>query len=284
MTTAELVRAALQEDLPQGDLTTDSLGFPPRLGRARLLAKQDMVLSGSSLFEQSVQILEPQCQFHWHFSDAKLILKNQVICTLQGDLVQILKAERVALNFLMHLSGIATLTRRFVDAVQGTRCRILDTRKTLPTYRELEKRAVLHGGGHNHRSDLSSMVLIKDNHIRLAGGITKAIERIRQHSLAPMIVEAETLEEVRECLEMHKKHPIYRILLDNMSEELMAQCLKLLPPEIESEASGNMSLERVPRVARLGVACISVGALTHSAPSCDISLKFDWENPIGAGS
>ncbi len=280
MSSSDLIRAALREDLPNGDLTTDSLGFPPQPGRARLLAKQDMVLSGSSLFEQTVAMLDNSCRFYWHFEDGASVLKNQVLCTLQGDLVQILKAERVGINFLMHLSGIATLTRSFVDAVQGTKTQILDTRKTLPGFRDLEKKAVVHGGGHNHRADLSSVLLVKDNHIRLAGGIRAAVQRIRTNSLAPLIVEAESMEEVRECIDVHATIPLQRILLDNMGNETMKQALQIIPNEIETEASGNMHLGRVTSVAKLGVTFISVGALTHSAPSADVSLKLDWETRV----
>jgi nicotinate-nucleotide pyrophosphorylase (carboxylating) len=175
----ELIRAALREDLPHGDLTTESLALSPRWGRAQLLAKENLVLSGSVAFEESFRLLEPSVDIHWHFRDGDAVVKGQIVASLQGDLLQILKAERVALNFLGHLSGVASLTRAYVDKVRGTKTKILDTRKTLPVYRDLEKRAVRDGGGHNHRLSLSDAILIKENHVAVAGGITAAIERLK---------------------------------------------------------------------------------------------------------
>lgn len=278
MTLNELIKAALDEDMPTGDLTTECLALGPRYGRAKLKAKSDLVLSGTAAFEQTMHMLEPGAKLKWHFEEGARVLAGQIVCTLQGDLVQILKAERVSLNFMMHLSGIATYTAKFVDLVKNThpkkQCKILDTRKTTPGYRELEKRAVVHGGGQNHRQNLSAGVLIKDNHIAVMKGITAAVERARQHTKLPLEVEAKTLSEVQECVNLK----VERILLDNMDNEMTAAALKLIPDSISVEASGNMSLERVAAVAALGVDFISVGALTHSAPSADLSLLFDWEN------
>lgn len=273
----DLIRAAISEDMPSGDLTTDSLALAPRIGRARLMAKQDLILSGSPAFEQSIHFLEPNAKIKWHFEEGDKILKGQMICTIYGDLIQILKAERVALNFLMRFSGIASLTHRFTQKVAHTRTRILDTRKTTPGYRELEKKAVVHGGGLNHRLNLSHAILVKDNHIAVMGGIRAAVERIREHSNHPIEVEAGNLEDVREAVQLK----VNRILLDNMSNELLAQALKLIPDGIETEASGNMNLERVASVAELGVQFISVGALTHSPQSSDMSLMFEWESAQG---
>ena len=275
MTLLELIRTALKEDMPTGDLTTESLALKPRQGRAKLIAKQDMVLSGSAVFEQTVHALEPSAKLKWHFEEGDTVLNKQIVCTLQGDLIQILKAERVALNFLMHLSGIASLTNKFVGKVQKYGTTILDTRKTLPGYRDLEKKAVVHGGGQNHRASLSSAILVKDNHIAVMGGITPAVERIRNHSASFIEVEARTLDDVKECVELK----VNRILLDNMNDELLSQAVRLVPPQIQTEASGNMSLDRVENVAKIGVNFISVGALTHSAPSADLSLMFDWGAP-----
>ena len=274
MTLLDLIRAAIKEDMPFGDLTTESLALKPRPGRAKLIAKQDLVLSGTGAFEQTVATIDPSAKIKWHFEEGQSVLNQQIICTLQGDLIQILKAERVALNFLMHFSGIATLTREFVKKIEGTNCKILDTRKTMPGYRELEKRAVVHGGGVNHRLSLSSAILIKDNHIAVMGGITQAVERVRAHSKENIEVEASNLEQVDECVRLN----VDRILLDNMSNEQMAQAVKMIPTQIETEASGNMNLNRVGDVAKLGVDFISVGLLTHSAPSADVSLKFEWGN------
>lgn len=272
MTLTELIRAAMAEDLPAGDITTEALGLTPRPGRARLIAKQDMVLSGSAAFEQSIQFLEPSAKLKWHFEDGSSIYNRQIVCTVHGDLVQILKAERVALNFTMHLSGIATMTRKFVDQLKGTKTKLLDTRKTTPGFRELEKKAVIHGGGINHRMNLSSAILIKNNHITVMGGVEAAILRVRSHSDHPIEVEARTLDEVKECIKLN----VHRILLDNMSNDEMMEAILMTPSTIETEASGNMSLDRIPGVAQTGVNFISVGALTHSAPSADMSLVFDW--------
>ena len=273
MNLSDLIQAALKEDMPTGDLTTDSLALSARFGQARLLAKEDLVLSGTLPFEQTMLQLEPQARIQWHFKEGDLILNKQAICHINGDLLQILKAERTALNFMGHLSGIATLTRCFVNEVAHTKTKILDTRKTLPGYRDLEKRAVLHGGGMNHRYNLSDAVLIKDNHITVAGGITNAVTRIRQHAHGPIEVECSTLEEVKEAVALK----VARLLLDNMDNTMLAQALKLVGPGIATEASGNMSMARVRSVAEVGVDFISVGAITHSAPNADISLLFDWK-------
>lgn len=270
----DLIKTALKEDMPTGDITTESLALLPRQGRAKLIAKEDLVLSGTGPFEQAMTALEPQVRIQWHFEEGQLALRKQILCTIQGDLIQVLKAERIALNFLGHLSGIATLTRCFVQKIAHTKTQILDTRKTLPGYRELEKRAVVHGGGHNHRFNLSEAILIKDNHIAIMGGIESAVNRIRQHCDKPIEVEARTLDEVKDAVKVN----VRRILLDNMPNELLKSALELIPAHIETEASGNMKLERVASVAELGVNFISVGALTHSAPSADVSLMFDWEN------
>lgn len=272
MTTSELIKAALKEDMPSGDVTTESLAVKPRQGEAVLKAKSDLVLSGSPVFEQTLQFLEPNVKIKWLFEEGDFVYQGQNICSIEGNLIQILKAERVALNFLGKLSGIATYTRKFVKAVEGTKTQILDTRKTTPLFRELEKRAVIHGGGVNHRFNLSDAVLIKDNHISLAGGITKAVERIRDNCDFKIEVEASNLEQVKECVALN----VDRILLDNMNNDLLDQAIALIPASIKTEASGNMTLERVKSVAELNVDFISVGALTHSAPTADISLLFDW--------
>lgn len=272
MNLIDLIRAAIKEDMPTGDLTTESLALRPHQGRAKLRAKADLVLSGTSAFEQTMEHLEPGLRIKWHFDEGHEILKGQIICSLEGDLVQVLKAERVALNFLGRLSGIATLTNRFVKAIAGTKTQILDTRKTTPVYRDLEKRAVVHGGGLNHRMNLSTAILVKDNHIALMGGITKAVSRIRENSQVAIEVEVKNPAEVKEAVSLG----VQRLLLDNMTNAQLAEALTMIPPSIETEASGNMSLERVRSVAELGVHFISVGALTHSAPVADVSLEFEW--------
>ncbi len=273
MNLIDLIKAALKEDMPNGDLTTESLALAPRDGRAKLIAKQDLMLSGTAAFEETMLILEPNAKLKWHFEEGDKVLNKQIICTLQGDLIQILKAERVALNFLMHLSGIATFTSQFVQQVAPFKTQILDTRKTLPGYRDLEKRAVVHGGGRNHRMNLSEAILIKDNHIAVMGGIRQAVYRTRSYTDKAIEVEARSLVDVQECVELK----VNRILLDNMDNETIRQAVLMVPEGIETEASGNMNLERVASVAATGVHYISVGALTHSAPSADISLMFQWD-------
>lgn len=268
----DLIQIALHEDMPSGDITTESLALAPRAGTSRLVAKQDLVLSGRLLFEQTVWTLEPNVDVKWQCNDGDWIEPGTVVAQIYGDLMQVLKAERVALNFIGHFSGIATLTRKFVNAVAHTKTKIIDTRKTTPGLRELQKRAVRHGGGDNHRLNLSEAILLKDNHIRVAGGLTRAVERVRNHSRLPIEVEAGNLNEVQEAVSLG----VNRILLDNMSNDLLKKALALIPDEIQTEASGNMTLERVPSVAELGVDFISVGALTHSAPVADFSLQFDW--------
>ncbi|MBL7555204.1 MAG: carboxylating nicotinate-nucleotide diphosphorylase [Bdellovibrionaceae bacterium] len=269
----DLIKAAIKEDMPNGDVTTDSLGLTPKPGKAVLKAKEDIILSGLLPFETTVSMLEPNVKIKWHFEEGQRVLKGQNICSLEGDLIQILKAERVALNFLGHLSGIATYTRRFVDAIAGTKTRILDTRKTLPGYRDLEKKAVVHGGGVNHRMNLSTAILIKDNHIAMMGGIKNAVERTRKNTNLDIEVEASNLDDVKIAVALKVK----RILLDNMNTHALTEARALIPEDIETEASGNMSLERVPEVAKAGIDFISVGALTHSAPVADVSLQFDWQ-------
>ena len=272
MTQLEIIKLALKEDMPTGDVTTESLAMKPKYGEAVLKAKEDLVLSGANAFEETILFLEPQAKIKWHFNEGDLVYTGQNICSIEGDLLQVLKAERVALNFLGRFSGIATLTRKFVKELDGTQTKLLDTRKTTPLLREFEKRAVVHGGGHNHRFNLSDAVLLKDNHITLMGGITKAVQRLRQHCDLPVEVEASNLEQVKECISLN----VDRILLDNMNNDILKMAVELVPKHIKTEASGNMNLARVKSVAQIGVDYISVGALTHSAPCADVSLLFDW--------
>lgn len=270
----EIIKSALKEDMPEGDITTDSLGIRPQQGTAFLNAKSNVVLSGSGLFEQTISYLEPQAKFKWFYEDGDSVANQSRICEIEGDLLQILKAERVALNFLGRFSGIATLTRQYVKAIEGTSSVLLDTRKTTPLYRVFEKLAVTHGGGHNHRFNLSDAILIKDNHIRLMGGIKAAVKRISTHNTSPIEVEASTLEQVQECVDLK----VHRILLDNMNNEQIKECLQIIPSTIQTEVSGNIDLARIRSVAMLGVNFISVGAITHSAPVADLSLLFNWKN------
>jgi nicotinate-nucleotide pyrophosphorylase (carboxylating) len=267
----DLIERAIKEDMPQGDATTEALGLKEKIGRARLIAKEDLVLSGTDVFQKVMQRLDPKVEIKWIFNDGAFVLRGQSVASLYGNLVQILKAERIALNFLGRLSGIATLTRCFVKEIEHTRCQLLDTRKTTPLYRALEKRAVVHGGGHNHRMNLSDAILIKENHQAMAGGLKTAVEKTRKTTKAAIEIEVRSLDEVKEAVNLG----VERILLDNMNDETLAMAVKLVPSSIKTEASGNMTLDRVKRVAETGVDFISVGALTHSAPCADLSLLFD---------
>lgn len=265
-----LIQMALKEDCPNGDLTTNSLGVPQKMGRAHLVAKEDLIVSGTDLFQKTLITLDPHVEIQWSFKDSEMVYKDQIVTTIHGDLIKLLQAERVALNFLGHLSGIASLTCCFVKEIEGTHCKILDTRKTTPGYRFIEKLAVRHGGGENHRFHLSDSVLIKDNHIYLTGGIQTAVERVKRQGIQHIEVEITNVAAVQEAMQSGAT----RLLLDNMSNQEISACIRGVPSEIIIEASGNMSLERVRSVAELGVHYISVGALTHSAPSADFSLQF----------
>lgn len=269
---SDLLKLAFEEDLPEGDITTEPLVSPEVIVTAKLKAKEDLVLSGTQLFEEAMYWQDPSLKINWFFRDSDFVYDRQTICQIEGSALAILKAERVALNFLGRLSGIATLTRCFVEKLSGTKTTILDTRKTTPGLRALEKNAVLHGGGKNHRMNLSDGILVKDNHIRAVGGITNAVNRLRKNSAKPIEVECSTLEEVEEAVALR----VERILLDNMEIDLLKRCLAVIPKIIQTEASGNMTLERVRAVAETGVGFISVGQLTHSAPTADVSLIFDW--------
>jgi len=267
-----IVKQALQEDMPSGDITTDSLGFENKSGKAKLLAKQDLTLSGCTLFDATFKLLDSKTEIKWHFKDGDRVTRGQNICELSGKLSVLLKGERTALNFLGHLSGIATLTSLFVEKTKGTRCKITDTRKTTPGFRNLEKNAVLHGGGSNHRMNLSDGILIKENHIRAAGSILECVKLTRsQHPKMPVEVEVTNLDEINEALSCNTE----RILLDNMNNELTEKAVKLIAGKSIIEASGNMTLDRIESVAKLGVDFISVGQITHSAPNADVSLLFE---------
>lgn len=274
MNLADLIQLALKEDMPEGDLTTESLGIESKLGRAHLVAKEDLILSGRDMFTRTMHHMDSSLQIRWHFEDSKLILKGQTVASLKGNLVPVIKAERVALNFLGRLSGISTFTSCFVRALGDSKTKILDTRKTLPLYRELEKKAVKDGGGYNHRLNLSDAIMIKENHIRLAGSLEKALEQVRANTSKAITLECTSLDEVKKAVSLK----VERILLDNMNNEQLQDCLKLIPASIETEASGNMSIERVEEIANFGLNYISIGALTHSAPNADFSLLFEWED------
>jgi len=269
-----LIALALQEDLgAAGDVTSAASLPADKIITGRVIAKEAGVLAGLNVFEQVYHQLDPAVQFTAHVQDGDPVQVGTLVCEVTGAGHSVLPGERVALNFLQHLSGIASLTAKFVAAVKGTQAIILDTRKTTPGWRLLEKYAVRMGGGHNHRMGLYDMVLIKDNHIDAAGGITNAVNLMRAHDAAKTLsveVEVRTLDELCEALTLG----VQRILLDNMTLAQMRQAVTITAGHVPLEASGNMSLERVAAVAATGVNYISVGALTHSAPALDLSMKL----------
>ncbi|SHO51734.1 carboxylating nicotinate-nucleotide diphosphorylase [Desulfopila aestuarii] len=267
------LKAFLAEDIGRGDLTSESIFVVGEIGRARLVAREPFVAAGvgniaAEVFwvqNKAIEVIDP-------VAEGSLLQPGDTLMTVSGPVVDLLKAERVALNLVQRLSGIATITSRFVEAVAGTRVRITDTRKTTPGLRMMEKYAVQVGGGSNHRFNLTDGVLIKDNHIAACGSITEAVRRVRHkapHTIR-IEVETDTLEQVDECLACG----VDIIMLDNMSCETMTKAVQKINGRALVEASGGVNLSTVAAIAATGVDIISVGALTHSAPSCDIGM--DW--------
>lgn len=272
-----LVQMALAEDLgDQGDVTTRAV-LPSNVQMSgQIVAKAEGVIAGLPVARSVFYQIDSDVEFEPQVADGDKVTPGTVVCTLRGSAHSLLIGERTALNFLQRLSGISTLTRKFVDAVAGTQAVILDTRKTTPGWRLLEKYAVRMGGGQNHRMGLYDAVMIKDNHIAAAGGITAAVERVRAYPAAadlPIIVEVERLSQLEEVLPLG----VSQILLDNMDEATMRQAVEITAGRVPLEASGNMSLERAAAVAATGVNFISVGALTHSAPAFDLSMRLQQE-------
>ncbi|MDO9069254.1 MAG: carboxylating nicotinate-nucleotide diphosphorylase [Deltaproteobacteria bacterium] len=271
-----LIKLALKEDIGKGDITTSYTVPEEAQGLALILNKQEGVLAGIDICKQVFLAMDKDLQVEAPLPDGTWLEYGQVVLTIQGRTKSILTAERTALNFLQHLSGVATATNDFVKAVDGTRARILDTRKTTPGLRYLEKYAVACGGGQNHRMGLYDMVLIKDNHIEAAGGPAAAIEMVRQKNKKVKIeIEVQSLVQLEEAAGLEPDV----IMLDNMKPEMMAEACRMvfsLPArdrgKLKLEASGNVSLENVRQIAECGVDYISVGAVTHSAPALDFSL------------
>jgi nicotinate-nucleotide pyrophosphorylase (carboxylating) len=267
----ECLKRALTEDIGAGDVTTNSIVPANANLSGRILAKSDGVVAGLDVAEAVFLLLEDQINFRSAVSEGVQVTSGTVLANISGSARALLTGERTALNFLGRMSGIATLTRQFVDRVSGTSARILDTRKTAPGLRAIDKLAVRLGGGENHRMGLFDMVLIKDNHIDFAGSIAAAVERVRAAGTRLEIeVEARTLEHVKEALDLR----VERILLDNMTPEVMREAVALNGGRAKLEASGNVTLENVRQIAETGVDFISVGSLTHSAKVFDVSLKW----------
>ena len=268
-----LIDLAIREDLAGGDPTSESIVAEGSVSKGVFLAKEDGVLAGIDVAGRVFERIDASIRFEKAKNDGNSFALGDVLATVNGPSLSLLKAERTSLNFLQRLSGIATSARAFVEAVRGTKARILDTRKTTPGWRALEKYAVRMGGGVNHRMSLSDMVLVKDNHLVLAGSVGEALTRIRGRVPAGMAVEVE----VRSLAQAHEALAggATMLMLDNMAPEEMREVLDWIAGRIPVEASGRMGLEGVRTVARLGVDYISVGALTHSFRSLDISLEFE---------
>ena len=269
------INRALEEDIGSGDVTTDSIVPAGASLRGRIIAKQHGIVAGLAVANAVFRFINPEIIFERKVDEGTQVERGVVLAELNGNARALLTGERTALNFLGRMSGIATQTRQFVDAVAGTNTTILDTRKTAPGLRALDKLAVQLGGGQNHRTGLFDMVLIKDNHIDFAGSITAAVERVRASGTTlPIEVETRTLENVREALELG----VDRILLDNMSPATMREAVAISKSSANGrtklEASGNVTLENVLEVAQTGVDYISVGALTHSPRVFDVSLEW----------
>ena len=272
--TSEIISAikrALQEDIGAGDVTTNSIVPDNATLTGQIVAKQNGIVAGLDVAQAVMLSLNDQISFTQNVAEGSAVISGSVLAELTGSARSLLTGERTALNFLGRMSGIATLTRQFVDAVKGTAAIILDTRKTVPGLRLVDKLAVRRGGGQNHRTGLYDMVLIKDNHIDFAGSISEAVRRVRARRTDLEIeVEARTLDDVQEALRLK----VPRILLDNMSLETMRTAVKMSERRAKLEASGNVNLENVRQIAETGVDFVSVGALTHSAKVFDVSFKW----------
>jgi len=275
--TDRIIQAGLLEDIGSGDHTTLSVIPPEVKGKMKCLIKSEGILAGLVFAEKVFHHLNPEIKFTPVLIDGQWVTSGDIAFTVEGPVVNLLSGERLVLNAMQRMSGIATSTAAAVEQLKGLSCKVLDTRKTTPLVRHLEKWAVVIGGGMNHRMGLYDMILIKDNHIDFAGGIPQAILAVekyqQQHQLnLPVIIETRTLEEVLEVLAMGR---VNRILLDNMNPDMMQECVHLVGGRYETEASGNITLENIREKAQSGVNYVSLGFITHSYKSMDISLKAE---------
>ena len=266
-----LILMALREDISSEDITTNSVMREAKLGTVKLICKQDGVIAGLDVFQRTFELLDEKTQVKRYFKDGDEVKKGDHLADVTGDIRVLLSGERVALNYLQRMSGIATYTRNVVKLLGDSKVRLLDTRKTTPNMRIFEKYAVKMGGGYNHRYNLSDGILLKDNHIDAAGGVKEAIKMAKDY--APFVrkieVEVENLDMLREALEAGADI----IMLDNMTPEMMKEAVKIVDRRAKTECSGNITKENIEKVIDTGVDYISSGALTHSAPILDISLK-----------
>ncbi len=261
----------LKEDITYEDVSANAVMPEDKQGRADLICKQDGIICGLDVFKRVFELLDPTSRFECNYKDGDRVSKGDKIGVIYGDVKAILSGERTALNYLQRMSGIATITREYVDELSGCSATLLDTRKTTPNMRPFEKYAVKVGGATNHRYNLSDGVLLKDNHIGAAGSVTRAIEMAKEY--APFVrkieIETETLDQVKEAVEAGADI----IMLDNMDNDTMRKAVELIDGRAQTECSGNVTKERLREIAELGVDYISCGALTHSAPIMDVSLK-----------
>ena len=267
----QLIRMALQEDITSEDVSTNAVMPTATKGTVELIAKEDGVIAGLDIYARVFTILDEKTEIDFHCKDGDEVKKGELMATVTGDIRVLLSGERVALNYLQRMSGIATYTRQVAKLLEGSKVTLLDTRKTTPNCRVFEKYAVRVGGGCNHRYNLSDGVLLKDNHIGAAGSITKAIQMAKAY--APFVrkieIEVETLEQVKEAVEAGADI----IMLDNMTPEVMKQAVELINGRAQTECSGNITKENIQKIREIGVDFVSSGALTHSAPILDISMK-----------
>lgn len=261
----------LKEDITSEDVSTNAVMPEDKQGRAELICKQDGIVCGLDVFERTFKILDDTSRFEANFKDGDFVKKGDLIGVIYGDVKAILSGERTALNYLQRMSGIATMTREYVNELDGYKTVLLDTRKTTPNMRPFEKHAVKVGGATNHRYNLSDGVLLKDNHIGAAGSVTKAIKMAKAY--APFVrkieIETETLEQVKEALDAGADI----IMLDNMDNDTMRKAVEMIGDKAQTECSGNVTKERLKEIAEIGVDFVSCGALTHSAMIMDVSLK-----------
>ena len=271
MNADELILLALKEDITSEDITTNAVMREKKMGEVELLCKQTGVIAGLDVFARVFQLLDPDTEIEFYAKDGDRVEKGQLLGLVKGDIRVLLSGERTALNYLQRMSGIATYTREIADLLKGSKTKLLDTRKTTPNMRIFEKYAVKAGGGYNHRYNLSDGVLLKDNHISAAGGVKNAIEMAKEY--APFVrkieIETENLDMVKEAVEAGADI----IMLDNMTPEEMQEAVAFIDGRAQTECSGNVTRENIEKVISVGVDYISSGALTHSAPILDLSLK-----------
>ena len=267
----ELIMSALREDITSEDITTNSVMRTYQKGEVELICKQDGTIAGLEVFKRTFELLDPDTEVILNAKDGDAVKNGDKLGIVRGDIRVLLSGERTALNYLQRMSGIATYTNSIVKLLEGSKTKLLDTRKTTPNMRVFEKYAVKAGGGCNHRYNLSDGILLKDNHIGAAGGVKEAVKKAKEY--APFVrkieIEVENLDMLKEALEAGADI----IMLDNMSVEDMKEAVKLVAGKAETECSGNVTKENVARLADIGVDYISSGALTHSAPILDLSLK-----------